>query len=63
LQMLAATYSETGKYQKAVVTAQQALELATHQRNDELAAAITGDITQYETRVRQAGGRVTAQQP
>ena len=63
LQMLAAMYSETGKHQKAIVTAQQALELAVHQRKDDLAATLRGDITVYETRLRKTTGPGTAQQP
>jgi tetratricopeptide (TPR) repeat protein len=48
LQMLAAMYSETGKYQQAVTTARQALELAERQQNNELATALRGNIALYE---------------
>ena len=48
LQMLAAMYSETGKYQQAVTTARQALELAERQQNNELVTALRGNIALYE---------------
>ena len=48
LQMLAAMYSEIGKYTQAITTAQQALELAEKQQNQELAAALRGNIALYE---------------
>jgi tetratricopeptide (TPR) repeat protein len=48
LQMLAAMYSETGKYQQAVTTARQALALAEQQQNTDLAAALRGNIALYE---------------
>jgi Flp pilus assembly protein TadD len=63
LQMLAATYAKTGNYQKAIATAEQALELAVHQRKDDLAATLRGNITLYETQVRQAAVPDAAQQP
>jgi tetratricopeptide (TPR) repeat protein len=48
LQMLAAMYSETGQYQKAVATAQQALDLAIQQQNDALATDLRGNLARYE---------------
>lgn len=48
LQMLAAMYSETGKYQQAVTTAQQALDIAEKQQNSELATALRSNIALYE---------------
>jgi Flp pilus assembly protein TadD len=63
LQMLAAAYSQTGQYQQAVVTAQQALKLAVDQRNDDLVTALRSDVTRYESRLRQASGPGAAQQP
>ncbi len=48
LQMLAALYSETGQYQKAVDTAQHALDVATRQQNNALAEALRGNIARYE---------------
>jgi tetratricopeptide (TPR) repeat protein len=56
LQMLAAMYSETGKYQQAVATAQQALDLAVQQQNTELANALRGNISLYERQEHQASG-------
>jgi Flp pilus assembly protein TadD len=63
MQMLATTYSETGEYQKAVITAQRALELAVLQGKDDMATALRGDITRYQIRIRQATGPGTAKQP
>lgn len=48
LQMLAAMYSETGKYQQAVTVAQQALALAEQQQNTDLVTALRGNIALYE---------------
>jgi tetratricopeptide (TPR) repeat protein len=63
LQMLAATYSETGNHQKAIATAQQALPLAVLQRKDNLAAALRGNIVLYENQLQHAKGRGSAKQP
>ena len=63
LQMLADTYSGTGKHQRAIDTAQKALELAVLQRKDDLAARLRSNIALYETRLRQAATPGTAQQP
>ena len=63
LQALAATYSKTGNYQKAIATAEQALESAVHQRKDDLAATLRGNITLYKTQVRQAAVPDAARQP
>jgi Flp pilus assembly protein TadD len=63
LQTLAATYSKMGNYQKAIATAEQALELAVHQRKDDLAAALKGNITLYKSQVRQAAVPDAVQQP
>jgi tetratricopeptide (TPR) repeat protein len=48
LQMLAAMYSENGKYQQAIATAQQALDLAVQQQNTDLANALRANIARYE---------------
>jgi tetratricopeptide (TPR) repeat protein len=48
LQMLAAMYSETGQYSKAVATAQQALDLALQHRNDGLATELKGNLARYQ---------------
>ncbi len=63
LQMLAAMYSETGKYQQAVETAQHALELATQQQNLELAKELEGNIARYEYQARTGHAPESAQQP
>jgi tetratricopeptide (TPR) repeat protein len=48
LQMLAAMYSETGNYPKAVATAQEALELARQQQNADLANALSANLDRYQ---------------
>ena len=48
LQMLAAMYSEIGRYPEAVATARRALGLAAEQRNQELEAALRADLDHYE---------------
>jgi Flp pilus assembly protein TadD len=63
LQLLAAMYSRTGNYQKAVATAQQALPLAVLQRKENLAAALRGDIVLYQNQLQHPKGRSSAKQP
>jgi Flp pilus assembly protein TadD len=63
LQMLAAMYSETGKVQQAVTTAQHALDLAVQQQNNELATALRGNIALYEKQAQNGSGPGSAQQP
>jgi len=46
LDILAAMYSETGRYKEAVATAQQALDLA-NGRNAELAASLKASLERY----------------
>ena len=48
LQMLAAMYSELGRYPEAVATARRALGLAADQRNQELEAALKADVDRYQ---------------
>jgi tetratricopeptide (TPR) repeat protein len=48
LQMLAAMYSETGQYQKAVDTAQRALEVAIQQQKDGLVTELRGNLARYQ---------------
>lgn len=55
LQMLAAMYSETGQYQKAVDTAQHALDQAVRQQNNDLATALRGNIARYQSQAGQPG--------
>jgi tetratricopeptide (TPR) repeat protein len=52
LQMLAGMYSETGKYEDAVTTAQHALALAIQQQNAALADSLRGNIARYERQAR-----------
>ncbi|HTT63706.1 MAG TPA: tetratricopeptide repeat protein [Bryobacteraceae bacterium] len=54
LQLLAAMYSETGRYAEALATARKALALATGQQNQALAAALRDDIAHYEGLAPQA---------
>jgi hypothetical protein len=61
--MLAAMYSETGQYRKAVDTAQHALDLAIRQQNDDLATALRGNIARYEHQAQQAQSPDGGQKP
>jgi hypothetical protein len=54
--MLAAMYSETGQYQKAVETAHHALDLAIQQQNDGLAEELRGNLARYQHQAAAAGG-------
>jgi tetratricopeptide (TPR) repeat protein len=55
-QMLAAMYSETGQYQKAVTTARQALDLAIERKSDALAEKLRESLARYEHQAQAAGG-------
>jgi hypothetical protein len=46
--MLAAMYSETGNFSQAVLTAQQALEIAEKQQNAELTSALRANLARYQ---------------
>jgi tetratricopeptide (TPR) repeat protein len=48
LQMLAAMYSENGRYAEAIATARRALELANAEQDSALAAALQGNLRHYE---------------
>lgn len=48
LEMLAATYSDTGRYTEAVQVARQALQLASQHHNDALAGRLKASLTRYE---------------
>jgi protein O-GlcNAc transferase len=52
LQMLAAMYSEIGRYSDALATARSALGLAAGQRNRELADDLRADLDRYEALAR-----------
>jgi tetratricopeptide (TPR) repeat protein len=56
LQMLAAVYSETGSYQRAIDVARQALDLAEKQQNGDLVNALRGNLSRYEMEARTASG-------
>jgi Flp pilus assembly protein TadD len=56
LQMLAAVYSETGQYAKAISTAQSALEVAVRLQNEELATALRANLARYQLQAQQAPG-------
>jgi tetratricopeptide (TPR) repeat protein len=56
LEMLAATYSGTGRYAEAVSTARRALDLATKQKNDGLAARLKASLARYEGLARSGAG-------
>jgi Flp pilus assembly protein TadD len=62
LEMLAASYSENGQVQKAIETAERALELALDERKDDLATALKERIALYKSQLRQTGP-VTSRQP
>jgi Flp pilus assembly protein TadD len=61
LDILAAMYAETGRYQEAAATARKALDLANEQRNGELAASLKASLERYEALARGASG--TAAKP
>jgi len=63
LQMLAAMYSETGKYAQAISTAQTALDLAGKRNDQDLATALRGNINHYQYQARQAQVAVPPAQP
>jgi tetratricopeptide (TPR) repeat protein len=56
LEMLAATYSDTGRYSEAVDTAKRALELAGQQHNDALVARLRASLARYEGLAQNGAG-------
>lgn len=52
LQMLAAMYSETGKYQEAIATAQHALDLAVARNDQALADSLRANLARYEAQAQ-----------
>ena len=56
LRLLAAMYSETGRYPEALATARSALSLASAQRNQELEDALKADLDHYEALARGVHG-------
>jgi tetratricopeptide (TPR) repeat protein len=57
LQMLAAMYSETGNYPRAVAVAQQAVDLAEKQQNTELANSVRGNLARYQQQEQESSGK------
>jgi tetratricopeptide (TPR) repeat protein len=62
LQMLAAMYSETGNYPRAVTVAQQALDIAEKQQNSNLSGALRGNLARYQRQAEQAGSQAAPNQ-
>jgi len=54
LQMLAAMYSETGRYAEAIATARQALELAEQEHDTALAASLQANLQRYQAQAQAA---------
>lgn len=52
LQMLAAMYSENGRYAEAIATARRALELANQEQDQSLAASLQANLQHYEAQAR-----------
>jgi len=62
LQILAAMYSELGKYQHAVTIAQQALELSEKEQNSDLATDLHANLDRYRHQAQNASGSQSAPQ-
>ncbi len=54
LQMLAAMYSETGRYAEAIATARQALELAGQEHDTALTASLQANLQRYQAEAQAA---------
>jgi len=52
LQMLAAMYSENGRYAEAIATARRALDLATRGQDQQLAASLQANLQRYEAQAQ-----------
>ena len=52
LQMLAAMYSENGRYTEAIATARRALDLANAEQDGSLASALQGNLQRYQAQER-----------
>jgi tetratricopeptide (TPR) repeat protein len=63
LQMLAAMYSENGRYADAVRTARRALELANQQHDQPLAASLEANLEHYQAQVKGSEAPGAAQKP
>jgi tetratricopeptide (TPR) repeat protein len=62
LQMLAAMYSENGRYAEAIVTARNALQLANQEQDQSLATSLQANLQRYESQANAAPSD-TAQKP
>jgi Flp pilus assembly protein TadD len=62
LQMLAAMYSENGRYAEAIATASRALNLATAEQDSALASALQANLQHYEAQERSQIGASSRQQ-
>ena len=56
LQMLAAMYSENGRYAEAIATARRALDLANAEKDGMLASALQGNLQHYEAQEQSESG-------
>jgi hypothetical protein len=54
--MLAAMYSETGRYADAISTARRALEVAQQQANPALTSSLESNLRHYEAQAENAQG-------
>jgi len=63
LQMLAAMYSENGRYAEAIATARRALELASQQQDQALATSLQANLQHYEAQAKDAQAQGTIQKP
>ncbi len=56
LEMLAATYFDTGRYSEAVTIARRALDVATQQQNNNLVARLKTSLARYQAQAQDAQG-------
>jgi len=63
LQMLAAMYSENGRYADAIATAQRALQLADQEHDQTLVAALQANLEHYQAQARDAQSHGAIQKP
>lgn len=63
LQMLAAMYSENGRYAEAIATARRALELATQGQDQSLSSSLQANLQRYESQARSSPPHGAMQKP
>ena len=56
LEMLAAAYSDTGRFTQAIETARRALDIATQRQNDDLATRLRASLGRYQALAQQGKG-------